>query len=103
MTSPLPQQRLLIQTPTAQLEGLAFTAPHRTGGAAAVILHPYALLGGSMNDPMVKELFRCAPLPANTPVDPNQGVPWHRRRCRPAGVACISRALLWRCAMPAAP
>lgn len=58
MTSPLPQQRLLIQTPTAQLEGLAYTAPHRSGGAAAIILHPYAPLGGSMNDPMVKELFR---------------------------------------------
>lgn len=60
MTSPLPQQRLLIQTPSAELEGLAFTAPHRAVGAAAIILHPYAPLGGSMNDPMVKELFRQA-------------------------------------------
>lgn len=58
MASPIKQHRLLVETPVTKLEALAFTAPERRGGAAAVIMHPYALLGGSMNDPMVKELFR---------------------------------------------
>ena len=52
------QQRLMIDTRRGDLEALAVAAPERVGGAAAVILHPYALLGGSMNDPIVTELFR---------------------------------------------
>ncbi|PSC76865.1 band 7 [Micractinium conductrix] len=50
----------MIDTRRGDLEALAVAAPERVGGAAAVILHPYALLGGSMNDPIVTELFRAA-------------------------------------------
>ena len=52
------QQRVEIQTPRTKLEAMVATAPERAGGGAAVILHPYSLLGGSMNDHMVLELFR---------------------------------------------
>ena len=52
------QQRVEIQTPRTKLEAMVATAPERAGGGAAVILHPYSLLGGSMHDHMVLELFR---------------------------------------------
>lgn len=39
------QERVLLETPSTKLEAIVFTAPERTNGAAAVILHPYALLG----------------------------------------------------------
>jgi len=57
MARPELQQLVLIETARAKLEALCFTAPERHG-AAAIILHPYALLGGTMSDPMVRELFR---------------------------------------------
>lgn len=39
------QHRGLIETPHAKLDALVYTNMERRGGAA-VILHPYALLGG---------------------------------------------------------
>lgn len=52
------QQRVLLETPGARLEAMVAAAPERPHGAAAVLLHPYGLLGGSMHDHMVLELFR---------------------------------------------
>ncbi|KAI7843226.1 hypothetical protein COHA_003206 [Chlorella ohadii] len=60
MAGVVKQRRLMIELASAQLEGLLFEAPERERGAAAVILHPYAPLGGSMHDHMVLELFRAA-------------------------------------------
>lgn len=58
MAGVVKQRRLMIELASAQLEGLLFEAPERESGAAAVILHPYAPLGGSMHDHMVLEV-RC--------------------------------------------
>lgn len=53
---------VLLETRSTQLEAVVLDArASRPGGAAAVILHPYSLLGGSMQDPVVLELFRCVP------------------------------------------
>lgn len=60
MAGVVKQQRVMLELASAQLEGLLFEAPEREAGAAAVILHPYAPLGGSMHDHMVLELFRAA-------------------------------------------
>jgi alpha/beta superfamily hydrolase len=59
MAALISQRRGLIETPNAKLDALVFTDDGRSGGAA-VILHPYALLGGSIQDHVVTELFRRA-------------------------------------------
>ena len=52
-------ERVLLETRGTRLEAVVMDARAvRPGGAAAVVLHPYALLGGSMQDPVVLELFR---------------------------------------------
>lgn len=57
MAGRVKQRRGLIETSHAKLDALVYTNSERRGGAA-VILHPYALLGGSMEDHVVAELFR---------------------------------------------
>ena len=58
MAGVVKQQRVTIELASAQLEGLLFEAPERQAGAAAIILHPYAPLGGSMHDHMVLEVSK---------------------------------------------
>ncbi|KAL4854510.1 hypothetical protein ACK3TF_004687 [Chlorella vulgaris] len=53
------QRRGLIETPSARLDSFVSTNFSR-GGGAAIILHPYSVLGGSMNDPQCLELMRVA-------------------------------------------
>lgn len=52
-------ERVVIEVPGARLDGqLHRKAVPGGGGAGLLVLHPYPLLGGSMADPVVTEVFR---------------------------------------------
>lgn len=86
------QRRGLIETPSARLDSFVSTNFSR-GGGAAIILHPYSVLGGSMNDPQCLELMRCGvgrltvqdPLPAAA--SPASQPPAHPCCCRVASAS----------------